>query len=206
MQYPLKNWQSAKRGYNFGDKTFYSDHHLGVDIIVPEGTDILAPADSEIIFSKEGEQGGNTIWVAFQDKLYGYLVMRCMHLRKLTPKGKYQEGEVIGHTGNTGKFTQGPHLHLDISRGKVSIKDFNNFIDPEEFFIERTTSQNDDNMITYQKEGETEIYALVGGALVHISIPLELYEKEFRGATLIKLTAEEFAKYKISDSLQISLK
>lgn len=38
MKYPLKNWRKIKRGYRFGEKTFYSDFHLGTDYIVLPGT------------------------------------------------------------------------------------------------------------------------------------------------------------------------
>jgi len=134
MLFPLKNWIKAKRGYKFGEKTFYSLRHLGVDHIVPAGTEVFAPIDCEIIYAGRGLQGGNTIWVSFCDKKYGSLVIRFMHLKRPGCKGKYKEGAVIGYTGNTGLFTTCPHLHTDISREKVMIKNFNNFIDPEKFF------------------------------------------------------------------------
>jgi len=134
MLYPLKEWKTAKRGYKFGEKTFYSAHHLGVDLIVPAGTPVYAPVDCEIIFSGIGKQGGNTIWAIWNDKESGKIVMRCMHLKKKFPKGKYIEGAVIALTGNTGEYTTGPHLHLDLSKGKVNLKDFKNFIDPDEYF------------------------------------------------------------------------
>jgi len=134
MTFPLKDWVKAKRGYRFGEKTFYSSRHLGVDHIVPAGTEIFAPTDCEIIYSGRGLQGGNTIWVSFRDKKYGLLVIRFMHLKRPGCKGKYKEGAVIGYSGNTGLFTTCPHLHTDISRKKIIIKDFNNFIDPEKFF------------------------------------------------------------------------
>ncbi|MFA6171925.1 MAG: M23 family metallopeptidase [Patescibacteria group bacterium] len=137
MIFPLKNWEKAKRGYRFGEKTFYSPRHLGVDHVVPAGTEIFAPADCEVIFSGCGAQGGNTAWASFRDKEYGTLVIRFMHLKRLSRKGKYKAGEIIGYTGNTGKATTCPHLHTDISRGKVNIRKFSNFIDPEKYFSKR---------------------------------------------------------------------
>lgn len=135
MIYPLKQWETAKRGYRFGEKTFYHSLHLGVDHIVPEGTPVYAPIDCKIITSFNGPQGGNQIHAVFKDPQYGILVMRCMHLKELScPIGAYKEGDIIGYTGNTGQFTKEPHLHTDISRGKLKLKDFNNFIDPEKYF------------------------------------------------------------------------
>jgi murein DD-endopeptidase MepM/ murein hydrolase activator NlpD len=108
-----------------------------MDLIVPIGTPVCAPVDCEIILAMRGKQGGNTVHVSFKDFEYGILIMRCMHLKKMFPKGKYKEGAVIGLTGNTGEYTKGPHLHVDLSKGKVNLKDFKNFIDPEEYFGER---------------------------------------------------------------------
>jgi murein DD-endopeptidase MepM/ murein hydrolase activator NlpD len=140
MIHPLKSWKTAKRGYGFGEKTFYSDRHLGLDIIVPEGTEIFAPCDLKIIYSGNGKQGGKTLHAEFDDKHCGKIIMRCMHLNELKPKGKYTESEQIGRTGSTGALCKGPHLHIDLSKGKVRLKNFNNFIDPEEYFKERRGS------------------------------------------------------------------
>ncbi len=134
MTYPLKNWDRIKRGYRFGEKTFYSARHLGTDYIVPEGTPVYAPYDCEIIKMGDFPEGGNTIHVRFEHKKYGNLIMRCMHLEKMSPKGKYKKGDILAYSGNTGKYTEGPHLHLDISRNQVEINNFGNFLDPEKIF------------------------------------------------------------------------
>ncbi|OGI26287.1 MAG: hypothetical protein A3J76_04620 [Candidatus Moranbacteria bacterium RBG_13_45_13] len=134
MRYPLKNWKKIKRGSKFSEKTFYSAHHLGTDYLVPEGTPVYAPHNCEIVKAGNFPDGGNTIHVKIRNRKCGLLVMRFMHLSKYAVKGKYKTGEIIGYTGNTGKLTEGPHLHLDISREKVEIKNFSNFIDPEKFF------------------------------------------------------------------------
>lgn len=140
MIYPLKNWQKIKRGYLFGEKTFYSPHHLGIDYIVPEGTPIYAPINCEIIVSGNFPEGGNTLHACISDTEYGKLIMRCMHLNQPSQKGVYKEGDVLGYTGNTGKLSKGPHLHLDISKNAVKLKEFINFIDPEKFFSERISN------------------------------------------------------------------
>ena len=141
MIYLLKNWQKIKRGYRFGVKTSYSLHHLGVDYIVPKNTPIYAPIKCKIIVSNEFPQGGKTVHVALDDHKYGRLVMRCMHLNKLLNKGSYNEGDIIGYTGNTGKLSTGPHLHLDISKDKVNFKNFSNFIDPDKYFASRINNK-----------------------------------------------------------------
>lgn len=200
MIYPIKNWPTAKRGYRFGEKTFYSPHHLGVDHVIPIGTEIFAPCDCEIIYARSGVQGGKTIWISFVDSELGQLIIRFMHLDRMMAKGKYKEGEVIGYSGNTGKYTTGPHLHTDISLSKVKIKDFNNFIDPEKYFS-KINLQND--MRTYKKIGEEKIYALVGNILIPFDVALETYEKEFGEMKVVILSEKEFGKYKIADGVRI---
>jgi len=122
------------RGYGFGEKTFYSSFHLGTDYIVPERTPIFAPAGCEVFVVGDFVEGGNTIHIRFKNRTYGPLVMRFMHLSKMSPLGKYKAGEILGLTGNTGKLTTNAHLHIDISRGNVKLNDFKNFLDPDKFF------------------------------------------------------------------------
>ncbi len=111
MQYPLKNWKRLRRGYRFGEKTFYSPRHLGTDYIVPEGTPVFAPVGCEVFIAGDFPEGGNTIHIRFKDRKYGPLVMRFMHLLKMSPLGKYKAGEILGLTGNTGKLTTASHRH-----------------------------------------------------------------------------------------------
>lgn len=200
MIYPIKNWQSAKRGYRFGEKTFYNDHHLGIDHVVPIGTPIFAPCDCELVYARKNQQGGKTIWIFFVDSDQGTLIMRFMHLDNMMPKGKYREGELIAYSGNTGKLTTAPHLHTDISMGTVRIKKFKNFIDPEKYFS-KINSQND--MKTYKKIGTEKIYALVGNVLIPFDISLEIYEREFSRMEIVELSEEEFAGYKTTESVRI---
>ncbi len=141
MRYPLKNWPRIKRGYRFGEKTFYSRRHLGTDFLVPEGTPVYAPADCEVVKTGNFPEGGKTIHVKLSDKRYGIVILRFMHLKKYSRIGRYRRGAILGYTGNTGKLTRGPHFHLDISRKKVQIKDFGNFIDPEKFFARKRRSR-----------------------------------------------------------------
>ena len=130
--YPLKNWDKLKRGYLFGQKTFYSNHHLGLDLIAPAGTPIYAWQDLEITNAICGIQGGFTAWIKCVNNIR---LFRIMHLQVRAKKGKYKEGDIIGIVGNTGSATTGAHLHIDISKsGSLNLKDFNNFEDPEKYF------------------------------------------------------------------------
>jgi len=117
--------------YHFGERTFYSSRHLGQDYEAVKGTELYAPSDGEIVKAFWGVQGGNTIW--FKPDRQN-VIIRFMHLLDINRGVKsVKEGQVIGHTGNTGSLTSGNHLHCDISKGTVNIWNFSNFLDPEKY-------------------------------------------------------------------------
>ena len=128
--FPLKDRKII--GYKFGEKTWYTAHHLGVDYLAKLGTPIYAPFDGKIVNTLVGEQGGKTVWFKPEKD---DCIMRFMHLSQIgCMKGDYVfEGKLIGLAGNTGSATTGAHLHLDISKNKVDIYNFSNFLDPEKY-------------------------------------------------------------------------
>lgn len=118
-------------GYKFGQATWYSKHHLGVDYVAQKGTELFAPFDGEVVKSFWGVQGGNTIWFKPNGQ---NVIIRFMHLSDMNKSLVHvKSGQVLGHTGNTGSLTRGAHLHLDISKGTVNIWNFSNFLDPEKY-------------------------------------------------------------------------
>lgn len=123
--FPLK--KRIIGGYTFGQKTWYTSRHLGVDYKA-KYDNLYAPFDG-VVVKKWGPQGGNTIWF---NPVGQPVIIRFMHLSKILKTGKVKEGELIAVTGNTG-LSRGAHLHLDISKGTVQITNFPNFIDPEKF-------------------------------------------------------------------------
>lgn len=129
MSFPLQ--ERVISGYRFGSMTFYTPHHLGVDYranFVP----LFAPFRGLVIYAFNGPEGGKTIW--FKPD-HDSVIMRFMHLSEFNCKGgdRVEQGQQIAVTGNTGKYTTGPHLHLDISRGSFVLKWPGNFIDPDRY-------------------------------------------------------------------------
>ena len=119
-------------GYKFGQKTWYGAKHLGVDYAA-NGDPVFAPKNGTILKSFWGTEGGNTIW--FQPDGEDVMI-RLMHLKSFVVRsGHVNEGQQIAVSGNTGAFTTGPHLHVDITRywGGSFWTNFNNFIDPETY-------------------------------------------------------------------------
>ena len=104
----LKTYFDLERTYTYGVPTHYNDFHLGVDVIVPEGTVIYAPCDGSLQ-SGEGAQGGKSLY--FVDDAGA--MIRVLHCLRINATGDYQEGAIIGWTGNTGLSTD-PHAHIDV--------------------------------------------------------------------------------------------
>lgn len=136
MSFPLKD--RAVGGYTFGEPTFYNAHHIGVDYHAPEDTPLYAPFAGVIQEAFSGIEGGKTIW--FKPD-HDNVIIRFLHLdRFLVKKGdRVEEGAEIALTGNTGKLTTGPHLHLDTSRGSVNLSWPGNFVDPEQYAWDTVT-------------------------------------------------------------------
>lgn len=135
--YPLKDYFNLERTYTYGVPTFYNDFHIGVDIIVPVGTPIYAPTKGQVK-SSFGTQGGNTLY--FTDSKD--VLWRFLHCLRINATGIYQEGDIIGWTGNTGLSTK-PHTHLDIwKEGKVDLANAKTkTVDPDKYVAELTESE-----------------------------------------------------------------
>lgn len=85
--------------------------HTGIDIAVPEGTNLYAPFDGTI--SKVGnDSGGYGIYVEITSA-EGFTV-KYAHMSKLnvTSGQSVTKGDVVGLSGNTGAST-GPHVHVE---------------------------------------------------------------------------------------------
>jgi murein DD-endopeptidase MepM/ murein hydrolase activator NlpD len=97
----------------FGNQRIYNGDpkapHSGMDIAVPEGTPVKAPADGIITFAKPDLYlTGGTVLL---DHGFG-LSSNFLHLSRIDVKvGEHvRQGQVIGAAGKTGRAT-GPHVH-----------------------------------------------------------------------------------------------
>jgi len=90
--------------------------HHGVDVAMPIGTELVAPADGEVVHKGSGASGGYTLILKHADDLYTVYY----HLQKpsmLSVGTKVRTGELIANSGNTG-LSSGPHLHWETRRSK----------------------------------------------------------------------------------------
>lgn len=118
-----------KKGYGFGQKTFYSEKHLGIDYVTNR-TPYKFPVELLQATFTVGKQGGLTVTAV--DAL-GYL-HRFMHLSEFKTQDPFiKPNTVFGVSGSTGALSKGDHLHWDIRRPRVSRTNlaFVNFVDPD---------------------------------------------------------------------------
>ena len=95
-----------------GKRTF----HHGVDVAMPVGSPLTAPADGVIVHKGDGASGGVTLIIKHADDLFTvyYHLQKPSHLEK---GARVLEGDLVGFSGNTGRST-GPHLHLEVRKSR----------------------------------------------------------------------------------------
>lgn len=102
--------------------------HHGVDVALPVGSALRAPADGEIAHKGDSKSGGYTLIIKHAANLFTVYY----HLQKpsdLAVGAKVKQGEVIARSGNTGLST-GPHLHMEVRRSRK----WGDTVDPMPFF------------------------------------------------------------------------
>ena len=118
MSIPLDSLSYTQVGAGIGTKInpFYTTdaQHNGVDLIVGQGSPVLAAAAgtvSQVSNSRRGE--GNTVTV----KHKGGYVTRYSHLREITVSQgqRVRKGQKIGTAGMSGN-SYAPHLHYEVWR------------------------------------------------------------------------------------------
>jgi murein DD-endopeptidase MepM/ murein hydrolase activator NlpD len=108
-----------------------SSNHTGLDIDAKMGTPLYAPESGRVTQSKH-EMGG------LQAHLTGKsgVVYGLAHLSSVNAKGEVKAGDLIAKSGNSGKGTTAPHIHLSITHN-------NKKVNPEGFRIPKRKGSND---------------------------------------------------------------
>ncbi len=101
-----------------------SEKHYGIDIATLKDEPIKATLEGLVIFSGWTSQQGNVIILQHQNNLLS-AYKHCSVLLK--SEGEYVEtGDPIGIVGNSGEWTDGPHLHFEVWQNGLAL-------DPQEF-------------------------------------------------------------------------
>lgn len=102
-------------GYRVHPISGGKNYHTGVDIGMPQGTEILAGHDGTVTLA--GEAGGYGLCVAIEGEAYEgrSLTTKYGHCSQILVSAgqEVRAGDVIAKVGSTGNST-GPHLHLEV--------------------------------------------------------------------------------------------
>lgn len=88
--------------------------HHGVDVALPVGTPLTAPADGVVVKKGRSASAGFTLIIRHADNIHTVYY----HLQKpshIALNGRVKTGDVIAYSGNTGAST-GPHLHWEVRK------------------------------------------------------------------------------------------
>jgi murein DD-endopeptidase MepM/ murein hydrolase activator NlpD len=126
--YPVRGLLGNGFGWRRDPFTGMRDFHQGLDIVAPNGTKIVAPADG--IVTRVGPAGGFGFSV-FISHGFG-IVTRYGHMSAASVRvgQRVKRGDSIGATGSTGRST-GPHLHYEVLVHQKSI-------DPIKYILEES--------------------------------------------------------------------
>lgn len=124
--WPVKGWLTSGFGNRISPFSGRREMHEGLDIAVPTGTPILAPAAGVVAFADFLSGHGNAVLIEHGhgfSSFYG-------HNSKITVKAghRVKRGQVIAYSGNTGLST-GPHLHYGVRLN-------GEWVDPRGYIVE----------------------------------------------------------------------
>lgn len=116
--------------------------HRGIDFALPNGTPLKAAGNGRVVLNEWSDGLGHQLEIriaALDDKgKRVYIVVAYDHLKE-APKLKVGDlvkvGQIVAHSGNTGSYTSGPHLHFMAGKKPGLAK--NTTFDPIPY-IERT--------------------------------------------------------------------
>jgi murein DD-endopeptidase MepM/ murein hydrolase activator NlpD len=119
MPFQISQRWGENRDYYYTN--FKENGHNGWDFAIPIGTPIYATHDGYVFFTGTDSTGAISISIDSTDKfdykggqsqfrtIYGHL-----SVLKVTENQIVKKGDLIALSGNTGRYTTGPHLHFGI--------------------------------------------------------------------------------------------
>ncbi len=102
------SWQATRGGGRL---------HVGVDLISPTGTPVVAVANGTLTRQTTGgSRSGNAWWLTTSTGTYFFYAHLASFSNGLSVGSRVQAGDVIGYVGSTGNAVS-PHLHFEIHPG-----------------------------------------------------------------------------------------
>ncbi len=95
------------------------DYHYGIDVVSTEEAPVKAVLDGKVIFSAWTLEYGYVIAIQHIDNLISIYKHNSVLLKKV---GNFVEaGDVIALIGDTGEYSEGPHLHFELWHKMIPI-------------------------------------------------------------------------------------
>ncbi len=86
--------------------------HYGVDIAANEGESVSAVYDGTVLMASYTVDGGYVIQIQHPNNLVSVYKHNSALLKKVGDR--VEAGEIISMVGNTGEYSDGPHLHFEL--------------------------------------------------------------------------------------------
>lgn len=142
--------------------------HNGIDLGVPDGTEIIAPIDMTITFAGTDPISGNIYVVGEYEEGNLKYELRFLHLQKhfVVLGQRVLKGMIFALSNNTG-VSSGPHLHFGIRRWQkidttwlllIAENGYRGFFDPIPLF--NIQQQEDMKFPLKRLKGQTDIWFL----------------------------------------------
>lgn len=93
--------------------------HLGVDVIAPEKSPVLATLDGTVTFASWTSDAGHVIQVQHGKNLISVYKHNSVLLKKVGDN--VQAGDPIAIIGNSGMYSSGPHLHFELWQAGIPL-------------------------------------------------------------------------------------
>ncbi len=86
--------------------------HFGIDVVAPKDEPIKAVSEGTVIISSWTQDSGYVIGIQHDNQLISFYKHNSVLLKKV---GEFvRAGEPVAIIGNSGEYTDGPHLHFEL--------------------------------------------------------------------------------------------
>ena len=173
LTYPLssKGTKTSSYGYRIHPIKGTQGHHNGIDIGVPDGTDVYSVADGEVVRSdmKDRNGYGNYIIIKHSEEGETFYSAYAHLTKRLVDVGdKVNQGDKIAESGGGqgvnggGGSSTGPHLHFGIGKSEDG-----DWVNPEPYIsgaeiVNRDFNKKDESLllnklvVTYNLSGRSK--------------------------------------------------
>ncbi|UBH21562.1 peptidoglycan DD-metalloendopeptidase family protein [Macrococcus armenti] len=128
MKFPKTTPYSPNGAVPGYPSSFNGGRHYGIDYATPVGTVLKAPTSGTV--TRQHNHGGGLVAKLVSGKFAQFF----LHLSEVLKTGRVNQGDAFAKTGNSGAWTTGPHLHVQVEKGPTDSITNTNTVDPEKFY------------------------------------------------------------------------